>query len=154
MNIRPLELSDLEQLVEIEKSAFTVGPYSKRMLKRMIEMERSFSFVAEEDGTILGYVSAMPLDTESVDVESIAVHPDYQGRGIGGQLLQKIEEEMKSRGFIRSILEVRDMNYESIRFYKKHGYVEIRHMRAYYNEDYRGSRGAYRMAKALTNAFM
>lgn len=152
MNIRNIELSDLDQLVIIEKSAFSVGPYTRNMLKRMILTERSFGFVAVEGDRIAGYVAAIPLDGSSADVESIAVHPDFQGKGVGGLLLDAAEEEMKKRGYVRSILEVRDMNFESIGFYKKHGYEEVRHMKSYYHEYYRGSRGAFRMSKDLKNA--
>lgn len=149
MIIRELVIGDLEQIVTLEKRAFSVGPYSKGMLKRMFLMERSFSFVADDEGTVLGYVSAIPLDDENADVESIAVDPDSQGKGVGGMLLDAIEDGMRERGFIRSILEVRDMNFESVRFYKKHGYEEVKHMKTYYREYFRGSRGAYRMAKKL-----
>lgn len=149
MNIREYQDSDLDQLVKLEKRAFTVGPYSRSMLRRVFRMKDSFNLVAEEDGDIVGYVSAIPIDGETADVESIAVDPDYQGKGVGGKLLVLIEEEMKSRGFRRSILEVRDRNFESIRFYKKHGYEEIGHMETYYSEYFRGSRGAFRMAKLL-----
>lgn len=119
------------------------------MLKRMILTEKSFSLVAEEGGRVIGYVAAIPLDDVSADVESIAVHPDHQGKGLGGIMLDRIEDVMRGLGYSKSILEVRDMNFESIKFYKKHGYEEIRHMESYYHEYFRGSRGAYRMAKNL-----
>lgn len=149
LDIREVSPSDLDQIVEIEKRAFSVGPYSRAMLKRMFRMRRSFNYVAEDSGKIAGYVSAIPIDETTGDVESIAVDPAYQGRGIGGMLLDHIEAEMKKRGLKRSILEVRDMNFESIGFYRKHGYVEIEHMVTYYHEYFRGSKGAFRMEKAL-----
>lgn len=141
--------SDLDQIVELEKRAFSVGPYSKRMLRRMFQTQGSINFVVEEGGAILGYVSAMPIDESTGDVESIAVDPIHQGKGIGSILLEQIENEMRKRGMKRSILEVRDRNYESIKFYRKHGYVQIYYMKTYYHEFYRGSKGAYRMEKHL-----
>ena len=59
---------------------------------------------------IVGYVVALPLGDQSADIESIAVDPDYQGKGTGGLLLDAIEREMSSRGFVNSVLEVRDRN--------------------------------------------
>ncbi len=149
LNIRRTESGDLLKLAALEVRAFEVGPYSKSMLKRMLDVPGSFHFVAEEDGKILGYVSAIPIDEKTADVESIAVDPSYQGKGIGAALLQEIEGEMKSRGFNRSILEVRDKNESSIGFYRKNGYTVIKHLSSYYHELYMGSRGAYRMQKIL-----
>lgn len=149
MLIRTYDESDLGDIVELEKKAFIVGPYSRHMLKRLFRVRSAFNFVVEIDKKVVGYVVALPLDKTSADVESIAVDPDYQGKGIGSVLMEKIEEEMKKRGHRLSILEVRDKNYESINFYKAHGYSEIEHLPEYYHEEFRGSRGAYRMIKKL-----
>lgn len=147
--LREYRSGDLEDIAVLEKRAFTVGPYSRSMLRRLFGTRESFSFVAEEEGRIIGYVSALPLDEFTADVESIAVDPGWQGRGIGGILLEKIEEEMLSRGFTRSILEVRDRNDPTIEFYKKRGYMTVQHMQTYYREYFKGSRGAFRMVKVL-----
>lgn len=147
--IKAATLDDLDQLVLIEKRAFEVGPYSRGMLKRMLGTRGSFHFVAADNDVVIGYASAIPIDEATADVESIAVDPAQQGKGIGGMLLGKIEDEMRARGFRFSLLEVRDMNAESISFYRKHGYEEVQHINTYYHEEYRGSRGAYRMRKIL-----
>jgi ribosomal-protein-alanine N-acetyltransferase len=147
--IRTYRESDIGDIAELEKKAFEVGPYSKYTLRRLFRVKSSFNLVAEIDGKIAGYVIALPLDRNSADIESIAVDPDYQGKGIGGTLISRIEEEMKIRGHRLSVLEVRDRNYESIEFYRRHGYSEIEHIPLYYREEFRGSRGAYRMIKKL-----
>ena len=150
MLIRSYRESDLDDIVELEKRAFTVGPYTRRMLKRLFRVRNSFNFVAEIDGNVAGYIMALPLGMNSADIESIAVDPEYQGRGIGGILMDRIEDEMRNRSIGLSILEVRDRNYESIEFYRKHGYREFEHLPEYYHEEFRGSRGAYRMIKRLS----
>lgn len=149
MIIREYLPSDLNQIVELERRAFVVGPYSKSDLKRMFKVKSSFSFVAEDEGKVLGYVAVIPMGDAAADVESIAVDPDHWGKGVGGGLLSAAEKEMKQRGFSISILEVRDRNIEAIQFYKKHGYVVKERMETYYTEVYRGSRGALRMKKIL-----
>ncbi len=149
MEIRPYQPADLDSIVQLELRAFPVGPYSRRMLSSIFKNTLSFTFVADEGGKILGYASALPLDAESADVESIAVDPDYQGKGIGGILLDAIEGEMIRRGYTRSVLEVRDKNEAAIVFYKRHGYDIISHLPRYYHELFGGSRGAYRMSKLL-----
>ena len=149
MLVRNYKESDLDDIAQLEKKAFEVGPYSRHILKKLFRVRSSFNFVVEIDGKVVGYVLALPLDAESADIESIAVDPGHQGKGIGGILISRIEQEMLRRGHSVSILEVRDRNTESIGFYKKHGYSEIEHMPTYYHEEFRGSRGAYRMLKRL-----
>ncbi len=119
------------------------------MLEHVFRNPQAFSLVAVDDERIVGYVVALPLGDKSADIESIAVDPDYHRRGTGGLLLEAIEKEMASRGFVNSVLEVRDRNTQAINFYRKHGYEVIEHMPRYYHELYEGSRGAYRMIKTL-----
>ena len=119
------------------------------MLEHVFRNPQAFSLVAVDNESIVGYVVVLPLGDQSADIESIAVDPDYQGKGAGGLLLEAIEKEMSSRGFANSVLEVRDRNTQAISFYKKHGYEIIEHMPKYYHELYEGSRGAYRMIKDL-----
>lgn len=146
---REYRKEDLESLAELEKRAFPIGPYTKNMLRRVFHRPDSTSIIAEEEGVIAGYVVSIPLDDMSCDIESIAVSPDFQRTGLGSQLISSIERKMREAGFKYSILEVRDKNTEAIAFYEKHGYVQISHMPTYYREIFRGSRGAYRMKKAL-----
>ncbi|GGM74450.1 ribosomal-protein-alanine acetyltransferase [Thermogymnomonas acidicola] len=146
--VRPYRDSDFEAIVEIERLSFPVGAYSRRMLRHMLNEEGSRTLVYE-DGRVLGYITAIPLDTVSFDVESIAVLPEAQGRGIGRQLLSAVEELMAQEGFTVSILEVREKNSGAIRFYQNMGYRIISFMPKYYREEFEGSRGAYRMLKFI-----
>lgn len=149
MNFRPYEPTDLDSIVELEKRAFPIGPYTRPMIRKIFNTRGSFNYIAEENGKIMGYIIAMPLDEKSADVESIAVDPDLQRSGLGTRLLKMIEKGMLEHSFQYSVLEVRDRNDEAINFYRKHGYVAITHMPTYYTEVFRGSRGAYRMVKKL-----
>ena len=149
MNLRRYEPSDLEMICVLEKKAFEVGPYTKRMLKSIFRNPKSFNIIAEENNKIVGYVVAFPLDKKKADIETIAVDPDFHRFGIGSKLLLGIEDEMRKRGFGISVLEVRSTNSEAISFYIKHGYKTVEHIHQYYTEVFRGSRGAYRMEKQL-----
>lgn len=149
MIFREYEPRDLDSIVELEKRAFPIGPYNRSMLRKIFNTKGSFNFIAEENGKIIGYVIALPLDEKSADIESIAVDPDLHRGGLGSKLIRLIEEGMLKRSFQYSVLEVRDMYEEAINFYRKHGYVAVTHLPSYYTQVFRGSRGAYRMVKKL-----
>ncbi|QRF76346.1 ribosomal-protein-alanine N-acetyltransferase [Thermoplasmatales archaeon] len=149
MILRHFNIEDLAEIKRLENEAFTVGPYSKRMLRRIFTAPVSFNVIAEEEKTIMGYAVAMPLDQGVFDIESIAVHPNAQKKGIGSILIVEIEKQMKAHGGKVSILEVRDRNDSAIKFYKDHGYEVTGHLENYYSLKHNESRGAYRMAKQL-----
>ena len=149
MILRHFNPEDLSEIKRLENEAFTVGPYSRRMLKKIFNAPGSFNVIAEEEKRVMGYAVAIPLDQGVFDIESIAVNPNSQKKGIGGILLFEMEKEMKVRGGKVSILEVRDRNESAIKFYKDHGYEITGHLDNYYSLKQNESRGAYRMAKNI-----
>jgi ribosomal protein S18 acetylase RimI-like enzyme len=82
--------------------------------------------VAEEDGTIVGFVA---MDGDSL--EHLYVHPDSQGRGVGGALLERAKERMP-RGFS---LWVFQQNAQARCFYERHGLSLIERTEGAGNEE-------------------
>jgi GNAT superfamily N-acetyltransferase len=73
---------------------------------------------------------------------SIAVNPDYQGRGFGLRLLRLAEDEARYRGFKRIRLYTNSLFSENVALYRWFGYEETR------REPFRGSTLVH-MAKHL-----
>ncbi|MCX6648089.1 MAG: GNAT family N-acetyltransferase [Candidatus Bathyarchaeota archaeon] len=73
---------------------------------------------------------------------SVAVHPDYQGRGLGLRLLRHAEDEARTRGYGSIRLYTNSLFAENIALYKWFGYEETR------REPFRGSTLVH-MAKKL-----
>jgi ribosomal protein S18 acetylase RimI-like enzyme len=63
--------------------------------------------------------------TGTVRVLCIAVHPKFQGMGIGGRLLKSAEELAYSRGHDRAELTVNPTNVSAIRFYERWGWEKL-----------------------------
>jgi ribosomal protein S18 acetylase RimI-like enzyme len=61
----------------------------------------------------------------SFGVLSIAVHPDYQGLGLGKALLTESEAIARQRGFPRMKLSVAYNNIHAIRFYEAQGWQKF-----------------------------
>lgn len=62
----------------------------------------------------------------------LAVHPDYQRKGIGQQLVRWQELSATTAGINRLSLEVRRGNHAAIRFYEQLGYVTDGVISGYY----------------------
>lgn len=63
-----------------------------------------------------------PLDTEIIKMRQVAVHPDFQGKGIGEKLVRESEKIVKQLGYRHIVLNARKV-VES--FYKKLQYNSI-----------------------------
>jgi ribosomal protein S18 acetylase RimI-like enzyme len=91
--------------------SFKFGDY-----KKSVEGEKVW--VVEKDGDIVGFISIWIQDNF---IHNLFVHPNYQGCGIGAQLLQKAEEYL-SRPME---LKVTTENIKAFKFYEKHGWKKI-----------------------------
>lgn len=76
--------------------------------------------VAEAEGRALGWGARERGDGE---ISDLWVGPDAQGRGVGGQLLSALVEEIRSEGFARAELETLASNAGAIQFYERHGFA-------------------------------
>ena len=74
-------------------------------------------FVAEDDRIIIGFGV---LNPESAEVEAVYVSPEAGGRGIGRELLRKLEQTARVRGL--GVLRL-NASLNAVPFYKKAGYV-------------------------------
>ena len=51
------------------------------------------------------------------------VHPDYQGKGIAGEMLECIKEKYKNYLYIKGMPE----DEKNVPFYEKHGFQRMEH---------------------------
>jgi ribosomal protein S18 acetylase RimI-like enzyme len=58
-------------------------------------------------------------------VEEIAVHPDYQGRGVGSFMLEQLEHFARVRGCTHLVLEVAENNENALKFYRTRNFYRL-----------------------------
>jgi GNAT superfamily N-acetyltransferase len=71
-------------------------------------------------GLRVGFVVVKP-EASGLKLDHLYIEPQYQGRGIGGNVLQKIFATADQLGMTISVTALRDS--ESNSFYQKHGFV-------------------------------
>ena len=64
-------------------------------------------------------------DMRPLFVEELAVHPGYQGRGIGGFVLDQIEHLARLRGCTHLVLEVAENNDRALKFYRARSFMQL-----------------------------
>lgn len=62
-------------------------------------LDKGECFVAEKGGQIIGVYVLLPMDSEKVELINIAVSENYQGRGIGKQLVLDAINTARKKGF-------------------------------------------------------
>ena len=85
----------------------------------------------EDELGVDGYVGLYAVPPQA-DVQTIAVAPRSQGRGLGRALLGALVAEAGSRGCTQLLLEVRDDNEPAITLYESAGFERQGRRRDYY----------------------
>lgn len=117
INIRLMGLEDIDQVHGIENLCFAI-PWSLDSFKAELENSMALYLVAEVGGRIAGYAGLWQIIDEG-HITNVAVHPGFQGMGIGEKLMKELIEESKKRCLNSMTLEVRINNLPAINLYKK-----------------------------------
>jgi ribosomal-protein-alanine N-acetyltransferase len=128
--IRAMRFEDLDAVCDIEHGVFP-NPWPRVFFERDLESGNTVAFVAEENERVIGYSIGACIDVE-LHITNIAVAEGHQRRGIGMNLLVKMEGIAIERGCVFSYLEVRTNNIAAISMYKKYGYDILYTRKKYY----------------------
>ena len=119
MDLQLASFSDLDQISTIEKET-NKYPWSPNNFQSSLEAGNS-SIVLKYKKNILGYAFFSVIGTDS-HLLNITVSKNYQGRGYGKKILEKVLFQSKILGATIVFLEVRVSNYRAIDFYEKFGF--------------------------------
>ncbi len=137
LTIRRAQPADIPQIVAVERIAFN-DPWDERTLRESLAFYPETFFVAKDNGEIAGFVAGGVEDTgEEVygHIMNLAVAPEYRRRGIGQQLIRRLEQEYAILGASGIQLEVRVGNIGAQEFYRRLGYREVFQIACYYAND-------------------
>lgn len=124
---------DVDPLLPAERELFGPTAWSAETFWSELAHPQTRWYVVAEDpaGALLGYAGLMAGGAEA-DVQTVAVLPSAQGRGLGGLLLRALIDEAVRRGAAALLLEVRRDNAPAIALYRRFGFEQIAVRRGYY----------------------
>jgi ribosomal-protein-alanine N-acetyltransferase len=128
-----MEEKDLASVLEIEHLSFP-NPWHESTFHGEIQhgpISFPLVIVHETLGRVIGYVIFWVIG-EDVQINNIALHPDFRGMGIGERVLRSVIEEVKSRGARLITLEVRPSNTAAVSLYRKLGFKMMGIRKGYY----------------------
>ena len=128
-------------LLPVEQELFAPEPWSERLFwSELGQLDTRHYLVALSGdevgadgvrGRLVGYAGLCDYPDEAF-VQTLAVAPAAQGRGLGGRLLTALLDEAERRGQRTVSLEVRADNEPAQRLYAKHGFTRTGVRRGYY----------------------
>lgn len=131
--LRRMVPADVPAVHALERQLFPVDAWPLEMFTAELAQPVCWYWVAEQDGAIVGYAGLMCLRPVG-DVQTIAVVPEHEGRGIGSALLSTLHAQARELDATEVLLEVRADNPRAQELYRRFGYEQI-HTRPHYYRD-------------------
>ena len=126
---REISLGDLDGIILIDR-AVNPFPWGEKALRDTI-VSSGHHLMSLREGRAVGFLlSSFVLDETQLLL--IGVSPDWQGVGVGGQLLKELINRSQDQGQKLIYLEVRSGNERAIRLYRSLGFIDIGVRRDYY----------------------
>ena len=85
-----------------------------------MQMERSVFLVALADGEAVGCGGLRPVTDDVCEIKRM--YAKYRGRGIGNEILHRLERYAQEYGYKEIWLETRKINENAVQFYLRQGY--------------------------------
>ena len=134
LQLRPMSINDLEQVAELEKTAFAGGvhePWSRALFEEELALPGRTWWVAHDMGTIVGFAGAV-LAGDMLDVLDVAVLPERRREGIARRLLSRLAYDGHVLGAQTMTLEVAQSNVPAHSLYESMGFMQLGLRRDYY----------------------
>ena len=131
LTIRPFRPADAETVWELHNVALRDagahagnGPWDED-LKQIPEAYADGVFlVGKEDGRIVAMGGIQRLSPNEAEVKRMRVHPEFQRRGFGRRILERLESEAARLGVRTLKLHTTTLQVPAQKLYEKHGYRE------------------------------
>ena len=136
--LRDMTEADVPAVHALERVLFPIDAWPERMFRdELAQPETRRYYVAVEDSAdgarIVAYAGVMCVPPIA-DVQTIAVVPEREGRGIGSAVLTELIAEARRRGARDVLLEVRADNPRAQGLYRRFGFTQIHTRRRYYRD--------------------
>ena len=123
--IRPFQEGDEESLVSLWNICKLTVPWNNpyKDIARKLKVQAELFLVGYLEDKLIASVMG-GYDGHRGWINYLAVHPEFQGRGYGNQLMDNVETRLRKLGCPKINLQIRDVNDKVSSYYQKLGFVE------------------------------
>lgn len=126
MIYRPYTPDDFDRLYALEEICFEPPfRFSRRTMRALVQHQHAVTWIAEEDGQMIGFaiVEWTKRQTGITSyIQTIEVVPEGRRRGVGSELLDRIDGSARDAGAASIWLHVEAENTGASRLYEAKGY--------------------------------
>jgi len=128
-----MEEEDIPFVYEIERLSFPNPWHESTFLGEIQNQPISFPFVIvhSQQKKVIGYIILWHIRDE-VQINNIAIHPDFRRKGIGEAVMRKVLDQMAREKAKFVFLEVRPSNIAAFSLYRKLGFKVLGIRKDYY----------------------
>lgn len=142
MNYKLLEQQDLELMVDFIDDENT--RYKIEDLESFISNKSNLGFIAKDNNKIIafsfGYILTHPNGEKVFYFDAIDVMKDYQGKGIGTELMSYTKDYVKNIGCSEMFLVTNKSNISACKCYEKSGAISESEDDVVYVYDFEGGK--------------
>lgn len=129
--MRAMRWWDIPAVLDIEESVFPDTSWSAATFwSELAHGDRAYLAAVTPD-RLVAYGGVM-MRPPTADIQTLAVHPGYRGRGIARDLLGRLLTTADASHCTEVLLEVRADNSAAIALYESHGFEVIARRASYY----------------------
>jgi len=123
--IRPFKEGDEDALVSLWNMCKLTVPWNNpyKDIARKLKVQAELFLVGYLEDKLIASVMA-GYDGHRGWINYFAVHPDFQARGYGKQLMDNVENGLRELGCPKINLQIREGNDKVLSYYQKLGFVE------------------------------
>jgi len=97
----------------------------KDIPQKYIENDGDFIQVLDESDTLIGVGALRRFSEEAAEIKCVRIDKSAQGRGVGGKILERLEEIAEKLGYQKIVTDTPKQNEQSQGFFHKHGYETV-----------------------------
>ena len=122
--LRPAQPDDLEAIVRLEDLAFPTAVFTVELAREALGTGAVYRVLEERvSGTLVGSLLAERGESATGHISTVALHPDYQRRGLGEATMRWVLGWFRAEGLRRATLTVSTWNAPAIALYRKLGFT-------------------------------
>lgn len=130
LNFTEMTSDDIEEIITIENSVYT-HPWTQGIFHDCLKVAYDCYVLKNTQDKIVAYL-IISIAANEMHILNICIHPDYQGRHLGSQLVEKCHQLALQKKTKQCFLEVRPSNKIAIKLYTNHGYQQVGIRKNYY----------------------
>lgn len=127
--MRPMLDTDLKAIFLIEEQVYPFG-WTMGIFEDCLRVHYS-CWVMELEGELVGY-GVLSAAAGEAHILNVAVHPAFQGKGLGRQMMLFLLDAAHEHGADTVFLEVRPSNRNALHLYDNMGFNQVGLRRDYY----------------------